>query len=60
MVGAIMTFTGGQGFSAVSGRVGYEYNFVLILVAAALALSGAGTFSLDRVIRVQTRGPANY
>jgi len=58
MVGAITTVTGGHGFSAVSG--GYEYNFVLILVAAALALAGGGTFSLDRVIRVKMRGPARY
>jgi putative oxidoreductase len=58
MVGAIMTATGAQGFSAVRG--GYEYNYVLILVAAALALSGAGTFSLDRVVRLNMRGPAKY
>jgi putative oxidoreductase len=59
MVGAIMTFTGEQGFSPAGGG-GYEYNFVLILVAAALALSGAGTFSLDRVVRLKMRGPAKY
>jgi len=63
MMGAIFTYTGGHGFSAVSGGAvggGYEYNFVLILMAAALFLSGAGTFSLDRVIRVNMRGPARY
>jgi putative oxidoreductase len=59
MVGAIFTYTGQQGFSAVSGA-GYEYNFVLILVCAALLLSGPGTFSLDRVVKVQSRGPAQY
>jgi putative oxidoreductase len=59
MVGAILTYTGQKGFSAVGG-VGYEYNFVLILVAASLALAGGGTFSLDRVIRVKMRGPARY
>jgi putative oxidoreductase len=58
MVGAITTTTGAHGFSAV--REGYEYNYVLILVAAALALSGAGTFSLDRVVRLNMRGPAKY
>jgi putative oxidoreductase len=58
MVGAIMTTTGAHGFSAV--REGYEYNYVLILVAAALALSGAGTFSLDRIVRLKMRGPAKY
>jgi putative oxidoreductase len=59
MVGAIFTYSGHHGFSAVN-QPGYEYNFVLILVCAALVLAGAGTFSLDRVIRVKTRGPAQY
>ena len=58
MMGAILTYTGGHGFSVV--KEGYEYNFVLILMAAALILTGAGTFSLDRVIHVKMRGPANY
>jgi putative oxidoreductase len=58
MLAAVFTYSGQKGFSAVGG--GYEYNFVLILVCAALMLSGPGTFSLDRVIRVQSRGPAQY
>jgi putative oxidoreductase len=58
MCGAIFTYTGQKGFSAVSQ--GYEYNFVLILMCASLLLSGPGTFSLDRVIKVQSRGPAQY
>ncbi len=58
MVGAILTVTGSHGFNVVKG--GFEYNFVLIMIAAALTLAGAGTFSLDRVIHVKMRGPANY
>ncbi len=62
MVGAIFTYSGHHGFSAVGTAPGqgYEYNFVLILVCGALILTGAGTFSLDRVIHVKTRGPAKY
>jgi putative oxidoreductase len=58
MCGAVFTYTGQHGFSAVEN--GYEYNFVLILVCAALLLTGAGTFSLDRVIKVDSRKPAQY
>jgi putative oxidoreductase len=58
MCGAIFTYSGHHGFSAVGQ--GYEYNFVLILVCAALILAGPGTFSLDRVIQVKSRGPAQY
>ena len=59
MCGAIFTYTGQHGFSA-AGQSGYEYNFVLILVCLALLLAGPGTFSLDRVVRVGSRGPAQY
>jgi putative oxidoreductase len=58
MLGAILTYTGQKGFSAVGQ--GYEYNFVLIVVCAALVLMGPGTFSLDRVVQVKSRGPAKY
>jgi putative oxidoreductase len=60
MIGAIATVTGPHGFSSATVGGGYEFNLVLILMAAALALGGAGTFSLDRVIRVKMRGPAQY
>jgi putative oxidoreductase len=63
-IGAIVTVTGEKGFGLIHGaseyKGGYEYNFVLILVTAALAILGPGTFSLDRVIRVKSRGPAKY
>lgn len=58
MCGAVFTYSGQHGFSAV--EKGYEYNFVLILMCAALLLSGPGTFSLDRVIKVKSRGPVQY
>ncbi|HTK76415.1 MAG TPA: DoxX family protein [Gemmataceae bacterium] len=58
MVGAIVTVHGPHGFSMEHG--GYEYNVVLIVVCLSLALLGAGTLSLDRVIKVKTRGPAKY
>jgi putative oxidoreductase len=58
MVGAIVTVTGQLGFSVVKG--GFEYNLVLILVAVALMIMGAGPVSLDRVIKVKMRGPATY
>jgi uncharacterized membrane protein YphA (DoxX/SURF4 family) len=58
MVGAIVTVHGAHGFSAA--QHGYEYNLVLICVCLSLALLGAGTISLDRVIKVKMRGPAKY
>jgi putative oxidoreductase len=58
MAGAIFTYSGHHGFSAVEH--GYEYNFVLILVCLTLVFLGPGTFSLDRVVRVKSRGPAQY
>jgi putative oxidoreductase len=58
MVGAIVTVHGQRGFGMETG--GFEYNFVLIMVALCLVLGGAGTFSLDRVIQLKSRGPAQY
>lgn len=62
MVGAIVTVHGAYGFGLMqpSGKMGYEYNLVLICVCLALALLGPGTISLDRVIKVKMRGPAKY
>lgn len=61
MVGAIMTVHLPHGFSLTSsGGPGYEYNVVLIAVAACLVIGGAGTFSLDRVVKLKMRGRAQY
>jgi putative oxidoreductase len=46
MVVAIMVSTGQNGFIPL-GRLGYEYNLVLISVAMALVIAGAGQLSLD-------------
>jgi putative oxidoreductase len=58
MIGAIVTVHGSKGFGLAQG--GYEYNFVLICVAAALVCIGAGVISLDNVIREKMKGPAKY
>jgi putative oxidoreductase len=58
MAGAIFTVHGKAGFGMQHG--GFEYNYVLIMVAVALILCGAGTLSLDQVIRVKMKGPAKY
>jgi putative oxidoreductase len=57
MAGAIATVHWQAGFK---GPQGFEYNYVLIMVAVALILVGAGTLSLDQVIRVKMKGPAKY
>ncbi|HXG08733.1 MAG TPA: DoxX family protein [Gemmataceae bacterium] len=48
MVGAIATVHGPKGFSLQHG--GYEYNFLILVVCAAVFLLGAGTLSADRLI----------
>src|SRR5262249_24760811 len=58
MVGAFVTVHGTHGFSLQGG--GYEYVLVLFVVCLSLILLGAGTMSLDRVIKVKMRGPAKY
>jgi putative oxidoreductase len=49
-LGAIYTVTAARGFSFAQGG-GYEYNVALIGMCLALALSGAGPFSLDHCLR---------
>jgi len=46
MVVAIAVSTGQKGFIAIGG-LGYEYNLVLISIALALVIAGAGRLSLD-------------
>jgi putative oxidoreductase len=48
MVVAIAKVHGPKGFFVQNG--GYEYNLVLIIAALAVALMGAGRFSLDYVL----------
>jgi putative oxidoreductase len=53
MVGAIVTVHGPHGFSLAAG--GFEYNFVLLVVCAALILAGPGTFAVDRFVRLRRK-----
>lgn len=41
-----------------NSRGGYEYNLVLLVLAVALSLTGAGTFSLDALIGLGALNPA--
>ncbi|MDQ1644215.1 MAG: putative oxidoreductase [Cryptosporangiaceae bacterium] len=50
MVGAIATFNHAHGFFVESPDGGWELNFVLIGLLAALALVGAGAWSIDHTI----------
>jgi uncharacterized membrane protein YphA (DoxX/SURF4 family) len=50
MVGAIATFNHAHGFFVESPDGGWELNFVLIGLLAALALVGAGAWSIDHSI----------
>lgn len=47
MVGAIVTVHGPKGFSLQHG--GYEYNFAILVICAALFVTGPGTLSVDRL-----------
>jgi putative oxidoreductase len=58
MVGAILKVHLPHGFDI--RNQGYEYNLVLIVIAVCLVISGGGTLSMDRIIKVKSRGPAKY
>lgn len=48
MIGAIKTVHGQNGLWSTAN--GYEYNLVLLAVAAGVALTGAGAYSLDALL----------
>lgn len=48
MVVAIAAETGRRGFWSQNG--GYEYNLMIVMVAVALILTGAGAYALDRTL----------
>lgn len=50
MIGAIKTVHAKNGLWVTNN--GYEYNLVLIAVAAGVALTGAGAYSLDAVLNI--------
>jgi putative oxidoreductase len=47
MIGAIVMVHGKHGFG---GEGGYEYNFVLLMMAAAIFLAGPGKFALAKFL----------
>jgi putative oxidoreductase len=55
MAGAIYTVHGQHGFSL--GKGGYEYNFAILIMCAAVVLLGGGTLAADRIFRVRPRNP---
>ena len=58
MIVAILTVTGSHGFSSQHG--GYEYNVVLIALAATILIAGPGLISLDAFLfprSLYARGP---
>lgn len=58
MLTAIVSVHWTKGLWAANG--GYEYNLVLGAVAAALALGGPGTYSLDKVWSIALPEPATF
>ncbi len=53
MLGAIATVTGQHGFSLQDG--GFEYNFAILVMCAALILIGPGNLALDRFVRLRRK-----
>jgi putative oxidoreductase len=53
MVGAIYTVHGKHGFSLQQG--GYEYNFAILVMCAAVFLLGSGTLAVDRWFRIRRK-----
>jgi len=55
MAGAVATVHWPHGFSLQSG--GYEYTFVLIVMALCILIGGPGPLAVDRIFRLRHRGP---
>jgi putative oxidoreductase len=51
MAVALVTVQMPQGFFIAGGKVVFEFVFALLLMALYLAINGAGSLSVDRVIR---------
>jgi putative oxidoreductase len=56
MLGAIATLTGANGFSLKDQ--GFEYNFAILVICAALILIGPGNLALDRFVRMRRKTAA--
>ncbi len=55
MIGAVATVHWTHGFNIQEG--GYEYNFVILVICAALILMGPGPLAVDRFFRFRRRKP---
>jgi putative oxidoreductase len=53
MIGAVATVHWPNGFDIRKG--GYEYNFAILVICAAVFLLGPGTLAVDRVFRFRRR-----
>lgn len=53
MAGAIVQVHGPHGFSAK--EQGYEYNFAILIICAALILLGPGSLAVDRFFRLRRK-----
>jgi putative oxidoreductase len=53
MAGAIYTVHGQHGFSLQDH--GYEYNFAILIICAALFFLGGGALAVDRIFRLRRR-----
>ena len=56
MAVALVTVHLSQGFFIAGGKEGFEYVFALLLTALYLAINGAGSLSVDSVIREKVGG----
>jgi putative oxidoreductase len=61
MAGAIATVHWPNGFRLLDpsqpGKVGYEYNFAIIVMCVAVVLLGGGTLAVDRFFHMRSRRP---
>lgn len=58
MVGAIATVHGKNGFPLVlegTPNMGYEYNFAILVICAAVMLLGGGSLAVDRFFRLRPK-----
>jgi putative oxidoreductase len=56
MIGAIATVHGEKGFALKDG--GFEYNFAILVICAAVILLGPGNLALDRFVRLKRKTSA--
>jgi putative oxidoreductase len=61
MTGAIVNYHGANGFALIDpsnpGAIGYEYNFAVLVICAAVILLGPGKLAADRIFRFKAKPP---